>query len=155
MDFEQAFTWAGRLALLGWVLLIFLPRWRMTGAVISGWLIPALLAIAYAALFVGYLRSAPAGFEAFNTLAGVKSLFQYDPLLLAGWIHYLCFDLFIGAWEVRDSRRLGIHHLLVIPCLVFTFMLGPVGLLGYLVLRLTLRQQANADESVNNTVASA
>ena len=155
MDFEQAFTWASRLVLVGWLLLVFLPRWRWSAPFIAGWLIPAILAIAYLALFVGYFRSAPAGFDAFGSLAGVKSLFQFDPLLLAGWIHYLCFDLFIGAWEVRDSRRLGIPHLLVIPCLVFTFMLGPVGLLGYFVLRLALRQRASVEETAADAVAGA
>jgi hypothetical protein len=58
----------------------------------------------------------------------------------------LCFDLFIGSWEVRDAQRLGIHHLLVIPCLVFTFMLGPVGLLAYLLLRFAVRRQWTIEE---------
>ena len=56
-------------------------------------------------------------------------------MLLAGWIHYLCFDLFIGSWEVRDSEQRGISHWLVLPCLFFTFMLGPVGLLLYFTIR--------------------
>ena len=72
---------------------------------IAGWLIPAILAVAYVALFIGYFNSAPAGFDAFGSLAGVKSLFQFDPLLLAGWIHYLCFDLFIGS--VGSARLHG------------------------------------------------
>jgi hypothetical protein len=74
-------------------------------------------------------------------LADVRALFSNDFLLLAGWIHYLAFDLFIGSWEVRDARRLGIHHLTVVPCLVLTFMLGPVGLLLYLALRAGWKQQ--------------
>ena len=56
-------------------------------------------------------------------------------MLLAGWIHYLAFDLFIGGWETRDAVRNGIPHLLVIPCLLLTFMLGPIGLLAYFALR--------------------
>jgi len=56
-------------------------------------------------------------------------------VLTAGWIHYLAFDLFIGCWELRDSQRHGIAHWLVVPCLVLTFALGPVGLGLYLVLR--------------------
>ena len=71
----------------------------------------------------------------FGSLAEVRTLFENPWALLAGWIHYLAFDLFIGAWEVRDAQRNGLHHLLVVPCLVLTFMLGPVGLLLYLVLR--------------------
>ena len=73
--------------------------------------------------------------DAINRLEGVKQLFANDYILLAGWVHYLAFDLFIGAWEVRDARLVGISHWLVIPCLLFTFMLGPVGLGMYFVLR--------------------
>jgi hypothetical protein len=147
MTFEQVFSAAGMLVLPGWLLLVFLPRWRWTTSFISSWLVPAILAVAYLVLFIMYFRSDPNGFSSFNSLAGVKSLFQHDGLLLAGWLHYLCFDLFIGSWEVRDSGRLGIHHLLVIPCLALTFMMGPVGLLAYLVLRLVARGRVLIEES--------
>ena len=53
-----------------------------------------------------------------------------------GWIHYLAFDLFVGAWEVRDAQARGIHHLLVIPCLFLTLMAGPGGLLLYWAIRI-------------------
>ena len=65
----------------------------------------------------------------------MATLFQKRELLLAGWIHYLAFDLFIGAWETRDAPRNQIPHLVVIPCLVMTFMLGPIGLLFYFAIR--------------------
>ena len=77
----------------------------------------------------------------FNSLAGVAQLFQNPKALLAGWIHYLAFDLFIGSWEVRDAGRAGLHHLLVVPCLVLTFLFGPVGLLLYFALRAALRRR--------------
>jgi hypothetical protein len=54
---------------------------------------------------------------------------------LAGWIHYLAFDLLVGIWEVRDSHERGVPHWLVIPCLFFTFMLGPIGFLLYCAVR--------------------
>jgi ABA4-like protein len=57
------------------------------------------------------------------------------PALLAGWTHYLAFDLFIGGWEVRDAQARGIPHLLVVPALVLTFLFGPAGLLLYLAIR--------------------
>ena len=62
-------------------------------------------------------------------------LFRNEWLVLAGWIHYLAFDLFVGAWEVRDSQDRGISHFLVIPCLLLTFFLGPIGLLLYFTVR--------------------
>jgi hypothetical protein len=65
----------------------------------------------------------------------VRTLFENPWGLLAGWTHYLAFDLFIGGWEVRDAQRRGIPHLLVVPALVLTFLLGPGGLLLYLAIR--------------------
>jgi hypothetical protein len=62
-------------------------------------------------------------------------------MLLAGWIHYLAFDLFIGSWEVRDAQRLGLNHLLVIPCLALTFLFGPIGLMLYFLIRLAAKKQ--------------
>jgi len=134
------------LVMPGWLLLVFLPRWRYTTSVITSVLLPAVLGVCYVALFAANFSSQPDGFAAFNTLAGVKSLFQNDWLLLGGWIHYLAFDLFVGSWEVRDAQRLGIHHLLVIPCLACTLMMGPAGLLAYFVLRLVLRGRYSIDE---------
>jgi hypothetical protein len=56
-------------------------------------------------------------------------------VLLAGWVHYLFFDLFVGSFEVRDAQRHAISHVILLPCLLFTFMLGPIGFLLYLVVR--------------------
>ena len=154
MDLEKLFSAAGMLVLPGWLLLVFLPRWKWTTSFITSLLIPAILAVVYLVLFVLYFGAAPDGFSSFNSLAGVKALFQHDGMLLAGWIHYLCFDLFIGSWEVRDARRLGVHHLFVIPCLALTFMMGPVGLLAYFVLRLIVRRRWTIDELPPDTQAS-
>jgi hypothetical protein len=71
----------------------------------------------------------------FSSLDEVASLFRNPWLLLAGWIHYLAFDLLIGTWEVRDARSRGISHLLVLPCLALTFLFGPAGWLLYLAVR--------------------
>ena len=62
-------------------------------------------------------------------------------LLLAGWLHYLAFDLLIGRWEVRDAQQRGIPHLLVIPCLALTFLFGPAGWLLYRVVQKTAARQ--------------
>jgi hypothetical protein len=96
---------------------------------------PALLAVVYVALVVVSLPGSEGGF---SSLAGVRSLFENPWGLLAGWTHYLAFDLFIGGWELRDSQRRGIPHLFVVPALVLTFLLGPGGLLLYLALRMLM-----------------
>ncbi|MGB1139983.1 MAG: abscisic acid-deficient protein Aba4 family protein, partial [Halioglobus sp.] len=80
------------------------------------------------------------------SLEAVMLLFQSPTAVLGGWIHYLVFDLFVGAWIVRDAKRQGISHWLVVPLLVVTLMAGPAGLMLYLLLRLALRKSLTLDE---------
>ena len=115
----------------GWLLLIFFPRQKLA-RLLSGIALPLVLAILYLYLIATNLSGAEGGF---GSLGDVATLFQKRELLLAGWIHYLAFDLFIGAWEVGDAQRNQIPHLVVIPCLLMTFMLGPIGLLFYFAIR--------------------
>ena len=133
MSAESIFTLCGMIVLPGWLLMAFLPRWRPGATLIAPVIIPAILGLIYAWLLFTQMGTTDGGF---GNLAGVRELFSNDFLLLAGWIHYLAFDLFIGSWEVRDAQRLGIPHWLVIPCLFMTLMLGPLGLLLYLAFRI-------------------
>jgi hypothetical protein len=131
MDLEQLFSMAGFLAMAGWILLLILPRHPIAQRV-AGITVPLILSVGYLILIARHFRGAEGGF---GSLADVAMLFQKRELLLAGWIHYLAFDLFIGAWETRDAQRNGLPHLVVIPCLVMTFLLGPIGLLFYFAIR--------------------
>ena len=138
MSPEQLFSLSTMLVLPGWLLLVFLPRWRWSARLVAPVVIPAALACVYVFLIATHFGKSEGDF---NSLAGVGRLFQNPYNLLAGWIHYLAFDLFVGSWEVRDAQRVGLHHLLVVPCLVLTFLFGPVGLLLYFALRAALRRR--------------
>ena len=131
MDLERIFSVASTIAAVGWLFLIIVPK-RPLAAHVAGVFFPLLLALMYLYFIAMNIRAAEGGF---GSLADVATLFQKRELLLAGWIHYLCFDLFIGGWEVRDSQRNEIPHLVVIPCLIMTFLLGPIGLLFYFAIR--------------------
>jgi hypothetical protein len=131
MSASHAFSAANFMALGCWVLLIAFPR-RAWASRIAGTVIPAAFAVLYTIVIALNFFGSPGGF---SSLADVARLFGNPWLLLAGWIHYLTFDLLIGSWEVRDARRRGISHMLVIPCLLLTFMFGPAGWLLYLGVR--------------------
>jgi hypothetical protein len=139
---EALFSAAGALVMPGWALLLLAPRWKWTERLVSVSLLPLLLSLLYLALIPRFF-GAEGGF---GSLAEVRLLFADDYLLLAGWVHYLAFDLFVGGWEVRDARRLGLPHLLVVPCLVLTFLFGPVGFLAYAALRAALRRRFTVTE---------
>jgi len=139
-DLNRLFSIAGDLVLPVWLLLIFAPRWRWTQR-LATFVVPLLLAGLYATLLLHGGRVRGGGY---GSLAHVARLFTSQDLLLAGWVHYLAFDLFTAAWQTRDALRLGLSRWLVAPCLVLTFLFGPVGLALYLLLRLVLRKELEA-----------
>ena len=145
MTAERLFSILNLMAMVAWLPLVFLPRVRWATTVVPV-AMPALFAVVYVALVAVALPGSEGGF---SSLAGVRTLFDNPWGLLAGWTHYLAFDLFIGGWEVRDAQRRGISHLLVVPALVLTFLLGPSGLLLYLAIRsFAPNKQAPAKESI-------
>ena len=129
---DLLFTIVNAVAVLGWLGLAALPGHKIVTR-ITGLTIPALLALIYVAIVVTRIGASEGGF---GSLAAVTMLFSDPWLLLAGWIHYLAFDLFVGAWEVRDAHTRGMSHALVLPCLALTFLFGPAGWMLYLILRL-------------------
>jgi chromate transport protein ChrA len=131
MTAAQTFTLVNLTVMPAWLMLVFAPRWKWTQAV-AAYAVPSALAILYLSLL---LMNRPPDGAGFGSLAQVERLFSDPWLLVAGWVHYLAFDLFIGAWEVRDAARRGIRHWYVVPCLLLTFLVGPVGLLLYLCMR--------------------
>jgi hypothetical protein len=132
---DTIFAIANNGILIFWLLLIVAPGWRVTRILVHSVAIPVVLGLTYIWLFAWAAASGlPAG-ASFSSLHGVTAGFSSPLALTAGWVHYLVFDLFIGAWETRDAQRRGISHLLVVPCLIVTLLVGPVGLLLYLGMR--------------------
>lgn len=129
---EQLFSVCSTFALLGWVLLIVAPRWRWTRILVLSGAWSLLLSAVYCALVVRFMPGAAGGF---GSIQEVRALFSNDGLLLAGWVHYLAFDLLVGAFEVRQAAESRIPHLLLVPILILTFLLGPVGLLLFFVVK--------------------
>lgn len=118
--------------LAGWAALLASPFIPKLAEAIAAIVVPGLISVAYAGIILAFWSGAEGGFD---SLAAVAQLFQTPELLLAGWLHYLAFDLFVGAWEVRTARREAMPFWLVLPCLPLTFMFGPAGFLLFVALR--------------------
>ncbi|MCF8257481.1 MAG: DUF4281 domain-containing protein [Flavobacteriales bacterium] len=131
MNYEALFSLANASVMPAWLLLAFFPNSRATSIVAHSFLYPVLLASLYLFLLVGTWG----GDGGMGSLAEVRQGFSRDGVLLLGWVHYLVFDLFVGAWMVRDAKDLGIRHALIIPSLLLTLMLGPIGLMTYVAIR--------------------
>jgi len=127
-----------------WALLVFLPRARVTSLVVHSIVPACLLVPTYAWLLFGDVPG-PQG-ASFFTLEGVTHIFTTPRTIAACWVHYLVFDLFVGAWEARDARRRGIPHLALVPCLLLTLMFGPIGLAAYLALRFGYTRRVSLEE---------
>ena len=56
-------------------------------------------------------------------------------MALAGWVHYLAFDLFIGANIAREVADRGISRLFLIVLLPLTFLFGPIGYFAFVIVR--------------------
>lgn len=136
MSPELVFEVANNGILVFWLLLIVAPRWRGTELAVHSIAVPVAIGLAYLwFLWRVWLGGEGAPGTNYTTLPGVMALFDTPAGAVMGWIHYLVFDLFVGAWETRDAARRGLPHWLVVLCLIATLMAGPAGLLLYLAVR--------------------
>ncbi len=133
---DQVFSYSGAFASLGWVILITVGWYKQVATIAGRYIFPGTLALIYLLLVCLHWQGHAGGF---GSLADVALLFRNPWLLTAGWVHYLAFDLFVGAWELNDAKRNGIAHGWMIPLLVLTFLLGPIGFLLYLFARQIIR----------------
>lgn len=139
MSWEALYSLTNGWAIAGWIALAFLPRNPKVLALIlyAG---VAILCLAYAIMLGGIMVG---GWDAggprqpldFTTLAGVMALFDTKGGTVVGWTHYLAFDLFTGMWIARDADQKKFSRLAQLPFLFLTLMFGPVGLLGWLIVR--------------------
>ena len=146
MSPDTLFQIANPFVLLGWAALLCSPFWPRTADRVATLVVPSVLAVAYVALIAAYWSRAEGG--GFGSLDGVAALFAQRHVLLAGWLHYLAFDLLVGAMIVRQGRRLALPFWAVLPCLPLTFLFGPAGYLLFLGLRLSLRPGRSASATV-------
>lgn len=135
IDPNVGFSLAGQLMLIMWLLLVISLWVHRLHALVDGlgmfWL-PILIGLWYLLLIMSNMPFEEGGY---GSLVQVRALFADDELLLAGWLHFLVFDFFVGTWVARQARGESVWRVLVAPCLVLCFLAGPVGLLAWLLLR--------------------
>jgi hypothetical protein len=138
LNFELVFSLAGLFAMAGWITLLTSPLIPVWSQRIAGILVPSLLSGLYVALILFFSSGGDGGF---GSLAEVTKLFSREDAVLAGWVHYLAFDLLIGAWICRTARRESIHFWFAVPCLPLTFMFGPAGYLAFNLVRIISKKK--------------
>ena len=138
LNFENIYLIANWGVIPFWVLLIILPNHQITNFFVQSIIIPLLLAASYAYLSYNiYLDgNILGGFELYNGLDGLYSMFSSEALLLIFWLHFLAISLFAGAWIVRDSKKYYTSKIVTVPSLVLTYFTGPIGLVFYWFIRI-------------------
>lgn len=136
MPWESLFSLANSVAMLCWLALIVLPRRRALRTTIQI-VVVAGLCTAYAVLIAVHFFRVEGG--GFSSLLAVQRLFESPPVALAGWVHYLAFDLLVGLWIATRSDAEGLPRSLQAPILLVTFMFGPMGLLLWAAVELDRR----------------
>jgi len=121
-----------------WLLLILMPQHQITNFFTQSIITPLLLGAGYAYLsYLIYLEGdILSGFELYNGLDGLYSMFANEALLLVFWLHFLAISLFAGSWIVRDSKKYFIPKIVSIPSLILTYFTGPIGLVVYWFIRI-------------------
>ncbi|MFT7108575.1 MAG: hypothetical protein ACI843_000220 [Psychrobacter glaciei] len=130
------------IALIGWIILAVLPTWALGKSIVVS-IVVALLCFVYVYLVFLGRKHDELGHRVkggFFSLKGIVNLFKTPRIVLAGWIHYLAFDLMVALYIVTDAAHYDISHWLLLPCLFMTLMFGPAGLLLYLLLRFAITQ---------------
>jgi len=136
MSLDTIYILANVLAISGWIALLVSVFLAEKVSLFASRFVPVVLASVYTVLMLNLLPFKGGGFE---SLASLAKLFAQPEIALVGWIHYLAFDLFIGAWQVQTAKLEALPKLLIVPALLLTFLLGPLGLLFFLVVRFLLR----------------
>ena len=132
---ETLFSFLNNLVLVVWLLMIIVPKWKFTQFIVSNFIVVILISVFYGAIIISNFGAVD--FMDFTSLQGIMKMLQSSDAWgsSALWYHFLAFDLFVGTWILKDSQKTFIPHLLVIPCLLFTFMLGPIGFVLYQIMK--------------------
>jgi hypothetical protein len=134
MNLDLLFAVSSSLAVFGWLALVasLLTKRPFLRSYVARLGVPLVLSVLYAALIVVHWGNGEGGFD---TLDGVALLFESRGILLAGWIHYLAFDLLVGVHLAERSERDGVPRLVMLPIFAATLFFGPMGYLAYHLLR--------------------
>jgi Domain of unknown function (DUF4281) len=143
MTADFLFSIANPLALIGWIVLaagVVLNRPFLRDELAGRWF-PLGFAVLYSMLIILFFTKTEGGFD---TLANVQRLFTSPWAALAGWVHYLAFDLFVGAKIARGVMERRMSRWLLVPLLPLTFIFGPMGLAGFEVVKLIFGKSEKA-----------
>ena len=143
---ETLYYWVNFGVLPFWLILIFFSDTKVCRIFVTSIFPFLLLSSAYIfILYKSYLSSYDfvSNFNLYTSKDGLKNLFSNDFFIMMFWIHFISINLFTGGWIVKDSQKLAINKILIILPLVITYLIGPIGLLIYWLIRIFYAKNIN------------
>ena len=136
---EMLYLWVNIGVLPFWFLIVFFPQSHLCKYLATSILPIFILSGVYVfVLYQAYLISYDfiGNFNLYLGLNYVSELFDDELYLLLFWIHFVAVNLFIGTWILKDSQKLNMNKLIVSLPLITTYLIGPIGILLYWVIRI-------------------
>ena len=151
----QIFNVANLFVLPFWVLMIFLPKWKLTQQVMKSYILFLPLAIAYLYLFITSITPENAQALSNPQLADIARFFADEKAAATGWIHFLVMDLFVGRYIYLEGQKSGVW---TVHSLAFCLFAGPLGLLSHILTYWTTQKffpSSDREATVEDAVASS
>ena len=136
---EILYFWVNLGVLPFWLILIFFPQSNLSKYFVTSVFPIILLGGTYIfVLYKSYLNSYDFGnnFELYLSISNLSTLFSNELFLMLFWIHFISINLFVGGWIVRDSQKFSINKILVGIPLIVTYLIGPLGIFFYWLIRI-------------------
>ena len=136
---EMLYYWVNLGVLPFWLILIFFPQSHLCRFFVISIFPIFILSVAYILiLYKSYLNSYDFinNFSLYLGLENLSNLFSNNSYLIIFWIHFIAINLFTGGWIVKDAQKLSINKILIIVPLIITYLIGPVGLFVYWLIRI-------------------
>ena len=149
---EILYFWVNLGVLPFWLILIFFPSSNINKFFATSILPILLLGGVYIfALYKSYLNSYDfiSNFELYLSISNLSNLFSNNLFLILFWIHFVSINLFVGGWMVRDSQKLFINKILVAFPLIITYLIGPLGVFIYWLIRIFYAKSINLYKKIN------
>ena len=146
---EILYFWVNLGVLPFWLILIFFPSSNINKFFVTSILPILLLSGTYIfVLYKSYLNSYDfiSNFELYLSISNLSNLFSNNLFLILFWIHFVSINLFVGGWMVRDSQKLYINKILVAFPLIITYLIGPLGVFIYWLIRIFYAKSINLYE---------
>ena len=143
---EMLFYWVNLGVLPFWLILIFFPQSHICRYLVTSIFPIFLLGGAYVfMLYKSYVGSYDfdGNFDLYLGIDNISDLFSDKTFLMMFWIHFISINLFTGGWIVRDSQKLAINKIVIIFPLLITYLIGPIGIFIYWLIRIFYAKSIN------------